>query len=250
MGMNRRNFKFISKYNDRRLYPLVDDKVQTKTLAQRHGITTPHLIGVIEHQYEVKDLLKIIGANKDFVIKPAHGSGGKGVLVIKSFSEDCFVKASGETLTFHDVYKHISNILSGLYSLGGQYDVAVIEELVHFSNIFKGLTEEIFVVAYINKNSLFENYETLAQGDLTSVKLNKIDMTRSIIYNKAVSVITAHNHPFGSAQPSRADYDSFVSLCTFFASLGVVYVDNIIIGKDGMFSFKQKALIEKDLLEK
>ena len=137
LGMNRRNYKFISKYNDRKLYPLVDDKVQTKTLAQQHGITTPHLIGVIEHQYEVKDLLKVIGDNKDFVIKPAHGSGGKGVLVIKSFSKDCFVKASGETLTFHDVYKHISNILSGLYSLGGQYDVAVIEELVHFSNIFK-----------------------------------------------------------------------------------------------------------------
>ncbi len=120
----------------------------------------------------------------------------------------------------------------------------------YFSNIFKGMTEEVFVVAYINKNSLFENYETLAHGDAIEVKLNKIDVTRSIVYNKAVSVITAHNHPFGSAQPSRADYDSFVSLCTFFASLGVVYVDNIIIGEDGMFSFKQKALIEKALLEK
>lgn len=137
LGMNRRNYKFISKYNSRRLYPLVDDKVQTKTLAQKYGITTPNLIGVIEHQYQVKDLLKIIGNVKDFVIKPAHGSGGKGVLVIKSFTPECFVKASGDTLTFNEVYQHISNVLSGLYSLGGQYDVAVIEELVHFSNIFK-----------------------------------------------------------------------------------------------------------------
>lgn len=137
LGMNCRNYKFIGKYNNRRLYPLVDDKVQTKTLAAKYGITTPGLIGVIEHQYQVKDLLHIIGTAKDFVIKPAHGSGGKGVLVIKSFSPDCFVKASGDTLTFNEVYQHISNVLSGLYSLGGQYDVAVIEELVHFSNIFK-----------------------------------------------------------------------------------------------------------------
>ena len=30
LGMNARNFHVISKYNARRLYPLVDDKVQTK----------------------------------------------------------------------------------------------------------------------------------------------------------------------------------------------------------------------------
>lgn len=137
LGMNSRNYNFISKLNCRRLYPLVDDKVQTKTLAQKHGITTPGLIGVIEYQHQVKDLLKIVGKAKDFVIKPAHGSGGKGVLVITGFTEDCFTKASGEKLTFNEVYQHISNILSGLYSLGGQYDVAVLEELVHFSTIFK-----------------------------------------------------------------------------------------------------------------
>lgn len=35
------------------------------------------------------------------------------------------------------MYQHISNILSGLYSLGGKYDVAVLEEMVHFSNQFQ-----------------------------------------------------------------------------------------------------------------
>ena len=33
LGMNRRNYEIIAKSNDRRLYPLVDDKVQTKKLA-------------------------------------------------------------------------------------------------------------------------------------------------------------------------------------------------------------------------
>lgn len=137
LGMNRRNYGYISKLNKRSLYPLVDDKVKTKQLAQQHGITTPGLIGVIEAQYQVKNILDIVKGRKDFVIKPAHGSGGKGVLVISSYTEDCFTKPSGETLTFNELYQHISNILSGLYSLGGQYDVAVIEELVHFSKIFQ-----------------------------------------------------------------------------------------------------------------
>lgn len=137
MGMNARNFKVISKLNNRKLYPLVDDKVQTKILANQHGINTPGLIGVIEHQHQVKDILNIVKDYKEFVIKPAHGSGGRGVLVVRSYSADCFTTASGKTLTYKELYQYISNILSGLYSLGGQYDVAVIEELVHFSNIFQ-----------------------------------------------------------------------------------------------------------------
>ena len=137
LGMNARNYKVIAHFNKRRLYPLVDDKVQTKTLARAAQINTPDLIGVIEHQYQVKDFTKIIGDNQEFVIKPAHGSGGKGVLVIKSHGNGKFITTSGKELSFNEVYQHISNVLSGLYSLGGQYDVALIEQLVHFSNAFE-----------------------------------------------------------------------------------------------------------------
>ena len=140
LGMNARNYFIIGRNNKRSLYPLVDDKVQTKTLADRININTPHKIGVIEHQYEVKDLLKIVSGHSEFVIKPAHGSQGKGVLVIKQFSGEEFVTASGKKLGFNEVYQHVSNILSGLYSLGGQYDTALIEELVHFSDAFQNFS--------------------------------------------------------------------------------------------------------------
>ena len=119
----------------------------------------------------------------------------------------------------------------------------------YFSKILKNFNHEVFVVAYVSKNSVFQNYEVLAHGDTTQVNLNKVEMTKAVVLNKAVSIVTAHNHPYGSASPSSADYDSFISLCTFFASLGITYVDNVIIGEDGMFSFKQKRLIEKELLE-
>lgn len=137
LGLNSRNYDVISKNNCRRLYPLVDDKVQTKTLAGRFGITTPGLIGLIEHQYEVKNILQIIGDYKEFVIKPAQGSGGKGVLVIVGYEDGVFITASGRRVSYNELYQHISNVLSGLYSLGGQYDCALVEELVHFSDIFK-----------------------------------------------------------------------------------------------------------------
>lgn len=140
LGMNARNYGVISKYNKRSLYPLVDDKVQTKKLANNIDINTPKMIGVVEHQYEVQNLMSIVEGYSEFVIKPAHGSGGKGVLVIQHYRNGEFTTPSGKVLSFNDVYQHISNVLSGLYSLGGQYDVALIEELVHFSDVFESFS--------------------------------------------------------------------------------------------------------------
>ena len=137
LGMNARNFHIISQFNPRHLYPLVDDKVQTKNLALKSGVKTPNLIGVIEHQFQVKNILEIVKNYPEFVVKPSHGSGGKGVLVVKNYTPDSFTLPSGKNITYNELYQHISNILSGLYSLGGRYDTALIEEVVHFSDIFK-----------------------------------------------------------------------------------------------------------------
>lgn len=127
LGMNDRNYSVIAKCNKRSLYTLVDDKVKTKKLANGININTPKMIGIIEHQYQVKNILNIVKGFETFVIKPAHGSGGKGVLVIKKYDGEKFYSASGDVLSYKDVYQHISNTLSGLFSLGGKYDVALIE---------------------------------------------------------------------------------------------------------------------------
>ncbi len=138
LGMNARNYNYIAKLNKRSLFYLVDDKVRTKALALQNQVNVPNLIGVIEFQYQIKNFLDKLGQYKSFVIKPAQGSGGKGVLVIKEFSENKFITASNNVLTFNDICQHLSNTLSGLYSLGGKYDVAIIEELVTFSKAFEG----------------------------------------------------------------------------------------------------------------
>ena len=132
LGMNRRNVAVIARYNPRRLYPLVDDKLKTKRLAEQHGVAVPVLKGVVSYQFEVKQLRKALGLARQFVIKPAQGSGGKGILVIVDRERGRYVKSSGSDLSIRDVERHVSNILSGLYSLGGRPDVAMIESLVVF----------------------------------------------------------------------------------------------------------------------
>jgi len=130
LGINRRNAEFIRLRNPRRLYPLVDDKLRTKRLALANGMPVPELFGVIETQHDIRELANIVADREQFVVKPAHGSGGNGVLVITRRRGDRFYKASGALLEKGELTHHISNMLSGLYSLAGQRDRVVVEYYV------------------------------------------------------------------------------------------------------------------------
>ena len=142
LGMNRRNIRYISRYNPRNLYPLVDNKLKTKILAQKAGITTPKLIGTVASQHEVADLGRILEGVQGFAIKPAKGSGGKGILVLHRNEQGQLVKNSGAVVSLEDLQRHVSNTLSGLHSLGGSPDVAIIEELIEFDQQLGGFSFE------------------------------------------------------------------------------------------------------------
>lgn len=143
MGMNKRNGSYIARYNDRSKYPLVDNKLKTKIIAQKYGATVPALIGVITQQVQVKQIHEMVKNWSGFVIKPACGSGGKGILVVISHQNGIYTKPSGQQITEEDVERHISNALAGLFSLGGKKDVAVIENLIEFNDdAFDGYSYE------------------------------------------------------------------------------------------------------------
>jgi len=140
VGLNRRNCRYIAEHNPRSLYPLVDDKVQTKLLAQQAGIAVPELYGVVQIQHEIVGLADLLSPHEDFVIKPAHGSGGNGILVIAGRHGDRFRTAGGDLLELSELQHYVSNILSGAYSLGGQTDVAMIEYRVQFDPVFEAVS--------------------------------------------------------------------------------------------------------------
>lgn len=135
LGLNARNHSYIMRYNRRSSYPLVDDKLRTKTLALQAGIAVPKLYGVVRTQHDLGTLDAVLGKHHQFVIKPAHGSGGEGVLVIDGVRRELHVKPDGRGLTLDDLKYHASNILSGIYSLGGIPDSAMIEYRVRVDSI-------------------------------------------------------------------------------------------------------------------
>ncbi len=155
LGLNERNAEYIARLNPRRLYPRVDDKTMTKRLALEAGMAVPELYGTISHQADVRRIGEIVGERDSFVIKPAHGSGGDGIVVITGRSRrkrDCYRQASGLLITESELRHHISNIVGGQYSLSGNPDTALVEYCVQFDPLFADVSyqgvPDIRVIVY------------------------------------------------------------------------------------------------------
>ena len=76
--MNARNTCYLFGCNPRRFYRQVDDKLTTKRICERHGIPVPSTYGVVQRQGDVKNLPLLLAERRQFVVKPARGSGGRG----------------------------------------------------------------------------------------------------------------------------------------------------------------------------
>ena len=155
LGLNERNADFIMRLNPRSLYPRVDDKALTKELALAAGMAVPDLYGVIVHQGEVRHFAEMVADRDSFVIKPAQGSGGDGILVVTGRSyrkRDRFRLSSGMSISVGELQHHISNIVGGQYSLSGNRDKALIEYCVQFDPTFAEVSyqgvPDIRVVVY------------------------------------------------------------------------------------------------------
>jgi len=140
VGINKRNADYILVHNRRKFFPLVDDKLLTKEIAEKVGINVPTLYGKIEFPHEVRSFSSIIANRADFVVKPAQGSGGDGILVVVGRMGEYFRLADGSMINERDMAFHLNNALAGTFSLGGQPDKVLVEYRVDFDPIFADIT--------------------------------------------------------------------------------------------------------------
>ena len=136
IGIGQRNADYVLMYNPRKFYPRVDDKIITKALAIEAGLPVPELYAVVREEHEIAELHEKLKGRDSFVVKPAHGSGGEGILVITGRRGARYRRSNGLLMGRNDFDHHLSNMLSGLYSLGGHPDSVLVEYCVQFDPIF------------------------------------------------------------------------------------------------------------------
>lgn len=142
LSINQRNTDFVLRYNPRKLFPLVDDKLKTKRLALNAGIAVPPLYDIIETEQQIKTIEERLEPYKDFVVKPARGSGGDGILVFTDKVYGRYRQINGKLTTTQELSYHLSSLLSGAYSLGGSSDYAIIEQRVVVDPVFAEVSYE------------------------------------------------------------------------------------------------------------
>ncbi len=158
LGMNRRNAAYILDHNPRALFPLVDDKLALRDLCARIRVPTPAIYGVIASHSMLRHLRAVLGARADFVIKPNRGSAGRGVLVVVGRVGQDYLRHNGAPLPLEQVRQHLSDILSGMYSLGGHPDKALVQQRVRLHPAFEPIAHkgipDIRVILYRNQPAM------------------------------------------------------------------------------------------------
>jgi alpha-L-glutamate ligase-like protein len=152
LGMNRRNTECILDLNARPLFPLVDAKKKMHDLCRAIGVPTPDVYAVLAAHSVLSQLPRLLKKRHDFVIKPNRGAGGRGVLVITGRDGSQFVRHNGTRMELGEISQHVSSIISGLFSLGGRADEALIQQRVVPDPAFESIsfqgTADVRVIVY------------------------------------------------------------------------------------------------------
>ncbi|MFW5703853.1 MAG: sugar-transfer associated ATP-grasp domain-containing protein [Patescibacteria group bacterium] len=137
--MNARNFVYVSPYNTAHAKYVADDKLETKRLLLEHSISTPELMASFEDRNAIQAFDWDTLPERGFVIKPARGYGGGGILPVRKFKDGVATTVTGEELSIDQLISHTYDILEGGFSLQFLPDKVFIEERLVPHQMFRKL---------------------------------------------------------------------------------------------------------------
>ncbi|MCR9094809.1 MAG: alpha-L-glutamate ligase-like protein [bacterium] len=248
LGMNQRNFDYVQGFNDRRLYPVVDDKVRTKEMCAEAGVPTPETLAVVTQLHEIRSLETRLEREDAFVIKPARGSQGNGILVATDRCDDHWQRASGRPITREDLHFRVCEILSGLYSLSGQPDHALVEECLHvhpsLSQVVHGGVPDLRVIVFRRHPVMVMlRLPTRAADGRANLHQGAIGVGLSLIDGRPLGAVCESSpieiHPDTNARLADIEVPDFAGLLRIatvagtFSELGYVGVDLVLDAERG-----------------
>ncbi len=102
---------------------------------------------------------------------------------------------------------------------------------------------EVFVGLFLDAQNRLIAARELFSGTLTQTSVYPREVVKSALSHNAASVIFAHNHPSGVAEPSRADESLTQALKQALALVDVRVLDHFIVGQGSMLSFAERGLL-------
>lgn len=102
--------------------------------------------------------------------------------------------------------------------------------------------EHFFVLSFDTRNKLL-GIDEISVGTLNANLVHPRETFEAAIHRHAAQVIIAHNHPSGNPDPSEDDLTITKKLIESGKILDIEVMDHIIVGRNNLFSFKERKLI-------
>lgn len=153
LGLNARNYEYLSLYNNSKTKRIADSKLLTKSALKKAGISTPRLYKVFRKEDEV-DKFDFGKIEESFVVKPNRGLGGKGIVVVEKAGKKkgTWITSERHRVTVQDLELQVGDILEGRFSMNDLPDIAFVEERVRIHPVFEGFayhgTPDIRVIVF------------------------------------------------------------------------------------------------------
>jgi alpha-L-glutamate ligase-like protein len=136
LGMNARNYLYIRKYNRRSQKLIADDKLLTKRRLLQHEVATNPILAHFKKLQDVRTF-DWTTLPLEFVIKPAHGYGGRGITIVRKWNGSEGVTDKGNKFNISDLERIIFGGLDGEHSLNNLPDTVFIEDIIVSHHFFK-----------------------------------------------------------------------------------------------------------------
>ena len=107
---------------------------------------------------------------------------------------------------------------------------------------FAGLEREVFSCIWLDSQNKVIAVDDVFAGTLTQTSVYSREIVKLALKHNAASVLLAHNHPSGCAEPSGADEYLTKTLKSALALVDVRVLDHFVVG-DSVTSFAEKGLI-------
>lgn len=137
LGLNARNYEYLSEFNTRAAKRIADSKLLTKSALKKLKLSTPRLYKVFRNESDIKSF-DFSQLEESFVVKPNRGLGGKGIIVVekRGRKKGTWITSERQKVTIEDLKLQIADILEGRFSMNDLPDIAYIEERVRIHPVF------------------------------------------------------------------------------------------------------------------
>ncbi len=102
---------------------------------------------------------------------------------------------------------------------------------------------EQFRVLFLDKKNQLILDEVMNEGTVDHAPVYPREVVRRALETAASAVILVHNHPSGDPTPSSADIDMTRQVIEAARSLRIAVHDHLVVGRDGVASFKALGLM-------